>query len=243
MLWVVILAWLVNFLLLRAASRLLGEETRVTHLALGALIGALGVALSLLPDARWLHAPMYRWLLLTLMCLLAYGIRRRFLMLFFVFALLHFSVGGLSAQINEPIRIVLGAVGIGLASFLAGREKNYVPVEINYHEKSIRITALFDTGNMLRDPITGQGVLVVDADTAEELTGLTQQQLLTPVESLNVLPGLRLIPYTAVGTKGFLLALRIPQVKVGRRQGAVVVAFAPQRFSKNHQALTGGNVC
>ena len=100
-----------------------------------------------------------------------------------------------------------------------------------------------DTGNLLRDPITGRQVLVVGGDVALELTGLTQEQLRSPVESIGALPGLRLIPYRNVGnSSGFLLALRLQNVKIGKWKGSTLVAFAPEGLSSEgaYQALTGG---
>ena len=90
--------------------------------------------------------------------------------------------------------------------------------------------------------MTGQGVLILDAPSAQHLTGLTLQQLNAPVESLGILPGLRLIPYHTVGNSGFLLALRLARVRIGKKEESIVVAFAPQTFGKDYQALTGGRV-
>ena len=121
----------------------------------------------------------------------------------------------------------------------------YVPVELRYRDKHMNLTALHDTGNTLRDPITGRRVLVIGADAAGELTGLTREQLRRPVESIGALPGLRLIPYRSVGTEnGFLLALRLQDVKIGTWRGSSLVAFAPERLSSEdaYQALTGGTV-
>ena len=106
----------------------------------------------------------------------------------------------------------------------------------------MRLTALRDTGNSLRDPITGKPVLIVGADIAEKLTGLSPAALRDPVRTMGSLPGLRLIPYRTVGNTGFLLALRIPSVKIGNRQGSALVAFSPHILGSGYQALTGGTV-
>jgi len=85
---------------------------------------------------------------------------------------------------------------------------------------------------------------VIGADAAQQLTGLTREQLLTPVETIGILPGLRLIPYHSVGSSGFLLALRLRDVKIGSWRGSTLVAFAPERLSMEgaYQALTGGAI-
>ena len=74
---------------------------------------------------------------------------------------------------------------------------------------------------------------------------LTAAELRAPLETLGrgKTPGLRLVPYRAVGQPaGMLLAMRFGDVKLGKRQGPALVAFAPDRIggSDGYQALTGG---
>lgn len=242
MLGVMLLAWLVNTLLLSAVSRFLGRSAAVLRILLGAFLGAVGVGLSLLPGMFFLHTHLGRGGLLFLMCLAAFGVHRKLLWEFGLFALLHFSVGGLTAQTAEPVRMVLGTAGISLACWLTREKKQLIPVELTWGQIHMHLTALYDTGNTLLDPVSGEGVLILDAPSAQKLTGLTPQQLSTPVESMEAVPGLRLIPYHTVGNSGFLLALRMADVKIGNRQESVVVAFSPENFGKDYQALTGGNV-
>ncbi len=78
-------------------------------------------------------------------------------------------------------------------------------------DRQMQLIALRDTGNTLRDPLTGEQVLVAGADVGEKLLGLTAQQLRNPVETVaqSTLRGLRLIPYRGVGQPGgMLLAVR-----------------------------------
>ena len=138
--------------------------------------------------------------------------------------------------------MLLGAVGIAFACVVVGKGKRYVPVELSYGGRTVALTALRDTGNTLRDPISGKQVLVIGADAAQILTGLTTSVLADPVGSLGVLPGLRFIPYQSVGNTGFLLALTMQNVKIGNKRGDTIVAFSPQVFNHRYQALTGGNV-
>ena len=242
MLGVILVAWPVNVLLLFAVGQFTKSSCRPTYILLGGLLGAGVTGLSLLPNAAYLHTHLARACLLLLMCIAAFGLRRKLIWQFGLFALLHFSVGGLTAQTSDPIRMVLGALGLSLACWLARENKQLVPIELSYGENHIKATALYDTGNTLTDPITGQGVLILDAPSTQRLTGLTLQQLSTPVESLGVLPGLRLIPYHTVGGSGFLLALRLANAKIQNRQESITVAFSGQSFGKDYQALTGGRV-
>jgi hydrogenase maturation factor len=97
----------------------------------------------------------------------------------------------------------------------------------------------------LRDPLTGERVLVAGADIGQKLLGLTAGQLSDPADTLaaGLAPGMRLIPYRTVGQRGaMMLARRFKEVKIGSWQGSALVAFAPDCFGKNDgfQMLIGG---
>ena len=126
-------------------------------------------------------------------------------------------------------------------------DSRIVKVAICFEGKVKEIKALRDTGNNLRDPLTGRPVMVIGADLANVLFGLTKQQLEHPIQSIqsNILPGLRLLPYSSIDNKnGMLLALKINHVKIGNRQGSCLVALAPQNIigSGNYQALIGEDI-
>ena len=79
---------------------------------------------------------------------------------------------------------------------------------------------------------------VIDEHVRRPLIGLTPEQLKRPLETITAspLPGLRLIPYRAVGAEnGLLLAMRFPSVCLGGRRGPGIVAFAPQVFEEDYQ--------
>ena len=118
-------------------------------------------------------------------------------------------------------------------------------VELSWGGKRERLLALRDTGNTLRDPVTGQSVLIVDAAAAWRLLGLTRQQLQKPVETVAAgeFPGLRLIPYSTVGqSNGMLAALRMENVMIDQWRGSTLVAFASAGLDAEggYRALTGG---
>ena len=120
-------------------------------------------------------------------------------------------------------------------------------MELCYSGKKLRLLALRDTGNMLRDPITGEAVLVVDADAGQTLLGLTLDQLEDPIGAVASasVPGLRLLPYRSIGSpQGMLAAIRLDNTKIGDFRGSTVVAFAPQKLDSEgiYRALTGGNL-
>ena len=156
------------------------------------------------------------------------------------------TVSGLLSAVNKPFAAALLLIGFLLFVFLK-KGRNTVSVTIEHRGKKMTLTAWRDTGNTLKDPVTGQPVLIIDGSAASELTGLTQEQLENPIATMTQMPipGLRLIPYHTVDRPdGMLLGLWVDNVRIGGRKKGTVVAFAPTNFGKegNIRALTGGYV-
>ena len=168
-----------------------------------------------------------------------------------VFAVMTFALNGIlpAAEGRNWLQILLCALLLWLLCSI-GREspgRECIPVELEWEEQVVRLLALRDTGNLLRDPLTGEQVLVAGADVAVELLGLTPHQILHPVETVSAgaLQGLRLIPYQSIGQPGgLMLGLRLKNVKLGNRRLDPLVAFAPQKIAgeEGYRMLTGGNL-
>ena len=74
---------------------------------------------------------------------------------------------------------------------------------------------------------------------------MTEEQLRSPLDTVQNETGLRMIPYCAVGQPGGLLvAKRFPSVKLDQRQCSALVAFATEQIGRGEvfQALAGGNI-
>lgn len=248
---VVILNFLVDFLLLLGTNRLSGFPLGVKRAAAAAVLGSVYSGACMLPGFRFLGSILWRTVSLGGMAVVAFGCNRSALKRGGVFVLLSMALGGIAMGFGKGsfAMLVLAAAGVWILCRIAfggtvgGRE--YVPISITYGENNVSLIALRDSGNTLRDPITGEQVLVISADAAQALTGLSEPQLRTPLETLALRPkpGLRLIPYRAVGQSGgMLLAMRFENVKIGSRTQSALVAFAPEGFGRGevYQALTGG---
>lgn len=249
----VLLNFLIDFLLLLGTNRLAGFPPGAGRAALAAGLGSVYAACCLLPGFRFLGNFLWRLVSLALMSVIAFGWQRMALRRGVLFVFLSMALGGVALGIGKGgfLALVAAAAGLCLLCVLGFRGKaggsSYVPVELQYEGKRLRLTGLQDTGNTLRDPVTGQQVLVTGAEVAQELTGLTVRQLRDPVATVAsaAVPGLRLIPYRAVGQKnGMLLAMRFSDVKVGSWRGSSLVAFAPEGLGKDgaYQVLTGGTI-
>lgn len=238
---VVLMVVVVDILLLYAAGQLTGTGKSLLRYVGAALVGGFFAGLSLTRDFSFLGKLPWQSFSIFVVGLLAYGLSRGTICKLLLFTLLRLSVGNVAGR--EALgSMVLGALGIVIGCICIGRKRKFIPVELNFGGRTYHITALYDTGNALRDPITGRGVLIVDANVACSLTGLKPSALQDPVSNLASYPGLRLIPYKSVGNGGFLLALQIPEAKIGSQKESVLVALSPNLLSNHYQALTGGTL-
>lgn len=238
------IGFLVNILLMLGTCSLSGQRPSAAPMVLGAALGGVYLSACMVPRLYFLRGTGWYFLCVAAMAVIAFGIRRW--RVGGIFALLIMTLGGASRAIDadEIWKLLLLAVGVfGLSWECRGRQC-VIPVEIQDEEAHVIFSALRDSGNELRDPVTGDRVLVIAAQQAECLTGLTRQQLRAPLETMtgSKIPGLRLIPYCTVGQEdGLLLARCYRRVRVNGRERTMVVAFAPNSLGGDaYQALIGG---
>lgn len=246
---VVLFGWAVNFFLLQGTNHLAGRQTAQWPLlaasALGGIYGGAGLFL------RCSFVGLILWRILTwgIVVCIAFGIRRITFRLGCLFALLSLALEGLaSAMGNGQGMAMLACAGILLFlcrfGFSGGTGETLLPLEIHHGGKVLRLTALHDTGNTLRDPVTGEAVLVLGPEAAGELTGLTLQEIRMPIQTMEKgkYSGLRLIPYHTVGGNGLMLGIRLEKAVIGKHRISPIAAFAPERIEQEgrFQALTGG---
>lgn len=245
---VVILNFLVDFLLLLGTNCLSGFPLGAKRCALAAALGGVYSGACMLHGFRFLGSTLWRAVSLVLIAVIAFGWDRSAVKRGGVFLLLSMALGGVAVSFGKGnfLILVLAAAGVWLLCRIAFGEavgsREYVPITLTYGGHSASLIALRDSGNTLRDPITGEQVFVIAGDVAQKLTGLSENQLRTPLETLALrpIPGLRLIPYRSVGSSGgMLLGLRFENVKVGSRTQSAIVAFAPEGLGRGgaYQAL------
>lgn len=246
------LNFLVDFLLLLGTNRIAGYPPGTGRAALAAAVGGIYGGACLLPGFRFLGNTFWRIVSLGVMGGVAFGFNWGALRRCVLFVLLSMALGGIATGLGHGgmIPLLLAAAGLCVLCSVGFQGKlgtSYLPVELSHGGKMVCVMALHDTGNTLRDPLTGEAVLVVGAEPAEILLGLSRKELQSPVETMasGKVPGLRLIPYRAVGQSvGMLVALRLDHVKIGGKQSRSLVAFAAEGLSMNgeYQALAGGVV-
>ena len=247
---VVLLNFLVDCLLLMGANRLTGHPPGWKRCVLAGCVGGLYAGVCMLPGFQFLGNLLWRILILGVMTGIAYGWHLGAIRRGTIFVLLSMALGGMAMGIGRGnfASFLLAAGGVAFLCSVGIRSPlgidKYQKVKLKWQGKTVCLTALVDTGNTLRDPITGESVLVVGIDVGTQL-GISREMICDPITSLckGTLSGARLIPYRSVGKAGgMLLALRMDEVQLGDRVISSMVAFAPDGLGRNdgYQALAGG---
>ena len=267
---VFLLNLLINYTLLRGTARLGAYAPREIRLWLGAAFGGLYALLTFVPCLYPLQDRWAKVLTAVLMLLLTFGWKSTTLRLGGIFALLSLVLCGAvySVQSFRGVQVQQGGFLLYPASFpaliltafavcLACRmilpplqhgADSLLPLSIHLKGKSVRLTALRDTGNTLTDPLTGAPVLTVYWKALRPLLpkGLTESSLLSPDTALEALRAYspRLIPYRAVGTKRGLLPAIPCTVSFENQSKTQIVALSPTPLSDGgaYEALIGGNI-
>lgn len=274
---VVALNGLLDYLLLMVCGRVTASPLRRWRIAFAALTGGIYAGVSLLPEFSFLGNVVWQLVFGGLLCLIAFGPGRCLIRQCVVLILLAAAFSGLVLVLTElfsapgamvggrvyyPISLgvllLTGGGAYGLMKWGLGRLRHHggdvAELEIMLHENRVRLTALRDTGNTLKDPISGCQVLVADWTVLQRLlpqADLRQERFLEPAGLMTELSGqvpqaaFRLIPYKAVGVEhGLLLALRPEEVKINGRREQLLVGFSPVRISDGggYEALLGGVV-
>ena len=215
--------------LLWAAGKLCQARRRKLRLLAAAGLGAAYALLSLLwPPAASLPGKIIS---LSVMLLAAYGREKGLWRLGLAFlALCAVYAGAASAVIwtagRASLRALVFALGISLGVCalpfrFSGRRGGKAQLRLVCGDRSVELTALRDTGNRLREPLSGAPALIAEERALLPLlepelrSRLTATAGLTAPERLMVLgPGFRLLPYRTLGENGLLLAFRPERVYV-----------------------------
>lgn len=265
----------INYLLLRGSAALSGSPAVFWRLLAAAGVGGLYAVATVLPGLQFLQKGLHQGLCAGVMLLLAFGLRKNTVKQGLFFFALSFAFGGavlLLVQAVEPDCVFLGgrayyAVSMPAMLLLAGvcygisafvlkgcgthTGGDIVPVTLLVENRSLDLKALRDTGNTLRDPISGQMVMIVDGGRLLTLfPRAADAQLRDPAALMQKLGKtypqcrFRLISYRAVGVEtGLLLAVRC-RGKIGKKVQPVLAAFSPGKLAcdETFDALLGGAV-
>lgn len=241
-----------DYILLLGTVRLAGTSVRRGRLVLGATVGAAYAVAAL-------KAPLPLWTLMgsmLLVCLAAFGGKVRFIKLTLLFMLLSCGLGGGVLLLGRvcggaerlaqsvvyarlPWGVFAAATGLSyllLTVIFRGGAKHdcadFVRARIEYGGKHVDVWLLRDTGNTLTDPLTGEGVPVIEKSALAPLfpEGNGEGAAYKTFTTLRV--------STVSGADGTLDAFRCDALTVdGRALGARLIAAAPETFGGAYEGL------
>lgn len=235
------LNFLVDLCLLLGVNRLAGYPPGLPRAAAAAALGGGYAGVCLVPGLAFLANGLWRTVSLGLMGWTAFGADRTGWQRSVLFVLLSMALGGLAVSMDTGgggVIVCAVVLAVLCRMGLRTRGRQYVSVTVTYDGRTVSLRALCDTGNTLRDPISGENVMVLSPEVGRIL-GIPMRVLQDPTGSVE--PGIRLIPARTVGGGGLLAALRCERVDIGGRSAGTLVAFARESFGNGeYQALTGG---
>lgn len=267
----------IDYLLLVCAAKLCGDRLLRLRLALAAAFGGAYAAAALLPALACLRQLPVKLLSVAGMLLIAFGAGRRLVrtgLVFFAAACAFAGAALVAAQVFGTGVLVLPGGTFYAVSFLGllllaalvyllcdtvfactvQHGGQIQPLTLLLNGRQAPIYALHDTGCTLKDPLSGEQVLVAEAASLQTLlpqAQITPDALKDPASLLlrlkTLFPALsvRLLHYRSVGVQtGLLLCLRCEvQTRTGKRRSCLV-AFSPTPVSETgtYNALTGGTI-
>lgn len=270
-----------DYLLFLVTARLAGVTLRRGRYLLAALAGGGYAVAVFLPGGAFLAADPVKLAAGVLLALLAFGgeekLLRMILLLFAIACALAGCVLALGLLAGSPAPAVNGIFYTDVdakvllvaasAAYLVltvvfraaarhGLGGELLPVRICIGGRVTELTALWDSGNALRDPVGGQAVLVtapgaLNGGLPRELRRLLEpERLRSPADLVEPVqrsaPELRprLLPYHAVGMpSGLLLAVQTDWVEIaGTRYAKASAALSPTALGTGYTALWGGEV-
>lgn len=266
---------LMDAIVLLATAHLGGISVKRGRCFWAAVLGGCYAAAVFLPGGKSLGSLPGKLIAGILMALIAFAGERRMLRLILLFfavscglagcvMALGMIAGGVPAangifytNVDAGVLLIASAAAyivltVVFRASAANRVKGLlIPVTLAWDDRRVRLTALCDTGNALRDPATGRPVLIAEIVQVRELFPAELRPLLSsgsmhsPADLLGRLGELRtrfrLIPYQAIGVAGgMLLAVRTDWGEVGgKRYDRLMVALSPTGLGDGFTALWG----
>ena len=275
-----------NYIILFATGYIMKLKMKQLRLVLSAMLGGIYAVIAYIEILPIYSSFGMKILLSVLMVYIAYNSKniKNLLKQLVVFYLISFAFGGSAFALlyfvrpqdilirngvyvgTYPIKIALlgGIVGfiITYIAFKVVKTKLHKKdiiynIEIHIKEKTLKLKAMLDTGNMLKDPISGMPVIVVTKeklysilpekllDNIDKLIGGEAENLLEQVEEKEIFTRFRMIPFSSVGKQnGIMLGFKSDQVVIEKEDGTqmknnVIIGIFNQNFGKNYSALIG----
>lgn len=269
-----------DYLLLVCTARLAGRPLRRGRYLLAALLGGAYASAVFLPGLSFLSWTPVKIASGVLLAVAAFGGEEKLARLTLLFFALSCAMAGcvlglgllsggvpmaggvFYTDVDARVLLIAAAASYAVmtvvfrAAAKRGLEGRLLKVRVCLEGRVVTMTALHDTGNALRHPVSGQPVLVTAWGAMESVLPVEVRRILTPellrcpadlLEPLRaVAPQLRfsLVPYRTVGLpEGLLLTVRSDWTEVaGTRYRGLPVGICAGDVGEDCAALWGGSV-
>ncbi len=234
---------LADYALLIIAARITGGGVRRRRIVLSALFGGAYAALAAVLGG-FLTCPAPVISAGVLMCLIVFGKKRGFFRRLFAFFGLSAAFGGAATAAGLSfsrwdMRFFIAVFLLSWGAFSlfmrggasAAAEGRVEDIEISLAGRSVKLRALLDTGNRLRDPISGRRVIIAPPDSVSSLLPERAARLIKSGDDpVSLLPKLRescpvsfsLVPYSSVGMQSALMLTFRPDSVSGREETPLI---------------------
>lgn len=241
----------INCIILLATALINKNPIKIIRIVLSSFIGSIYAILAYLPIFSMLSNIIMKILLSICMVHVAYNTKNIKVLLkqLTLFYLTSFTFGGVAFAViyfikpqnilirngvlvgTYPIRITLIGVIIGFIIItLAFRNHKkklskkdmFCNIIINFKNKTKQVRAMIDTGNLLKEPITGNPVIVAEKEILAEII---PEDILNNIQ--NIISGkidasineyaskFRVIPFSSLGKEnGLLLGIKVDNIEV-----------------------------
>ena len=277
-----------NYIILFATGYIMKIKMKQWRLVVSGLLGGIYAVVSYLNILPIYSTLGMKILLSVIMVYIAYrakGIKQLAKQLV-IFYLISFAFGGCAFALlyfirpqdvliqngvyvgTYPIKIALlgGIVGF-IITYIAfkivktkiKKKDMLYTVTIKIDDKQVTVKAILDTGNLLKEPITGMPVIVVEKqelysllptnllNNIDNFIGGEQNNYIEEIEEKEYLKKLRIIPFSSIGKQnGLMLGLKADEVIIQKEEEQeknqnVIIGIFSQQLSKNHSysALIG----
>lgn len=266
----VLLNFYIDYFLILATEKLCRSGAKVWRRLFGAIVSSLFSLVIFLPEMSPIVSLSVKIFCSAITVITVFGFKtvRDYLWRMFVFFSVSYSFAGCMLALSTLFSVsdivvansafycnispllLLGATTvfyllIKLYLFISRRNRpsqQYVSLKFSYSGASANVKALVDTGNSLRDGISGAPVIVISKALAERLLGKhTVESAISFDVGEDTLSGFRLIPFSTVGKSGVLVAFKPDKVFIDGQKYSdnVYIAISPTLLCDDAQALVG----
>lgn len=242
-----------NYIILLATGLIVKNKITKTRILLSSLLGSIYAVTSYITKLEIYSTIIMKIILSIAMIYLAFKPKniKQMLKHLVIFYLTSFAFGGCAFALlyfikpqdilmkngvyigTYPLKIailggIVGFVVINISfKIIKGRitkKSIFCDVEIYLNNNISKVHALVDTGNLLKEPITGNSVIVVEK---QQLYNLIPNNILDNVEEImycnnnlenidsEYISKLRLIPFSSLGTpNGMLIGTKVDKIKI-----------------------------